>query len=645
MAGKKIKRSKVPKGSGKAKFNLMGLFKSIKWTKRTRLFVLMGIVVVLLLTFSFQGVGADMMTRSCADVKGQCFEEDYPVSTGDSVKFNLKFIDTKTKKEIADPAVSAKITSSNCYAKGAPGHPKGGCIIESKTENFTGTNFVSLYQMEKRTYLDSVLKETVTVYFPGYKSKTNTNAASSQWRSVVYTTKDSAGKTLSITVKSPFTYTSNKSRASVAMSGLSGKTFSTTAAITKTSSSNKKTTSKSSGNTVASKSQGATSAADEKALAACKPRVKALGEKVMKQYMTHFSQLLGTQYAFREDPTVKSIHDVAMGAKKESDQIDDKEFCLSIEAALNQSTKPLMKAYELYLKIDAKGSDADLKRATDDYTAVKWAFAEAAVSVATLGVGSGAIAITKGAQAAKGAAGVARAINTGSKLAKAGQLIKAGATKIIPALGRTAAERAAITAAEKVAAEAAKAAMKQAGTAVTKKVAQKAAAKLAQEAYLREIEKQLGKTAVKAAEKQAASYAAKQAGTATSSALKAVAGKTGGALKSAAGKSTNAVKAGASKAITALGQAAAKNAAKSAASSVAKSAVKESARKAAASGLSAAGKKAFIEKVALPKARDAAVQAATKSLKGVQPNAAMLAEIDKTVAKEIAAAIKALRIK
>jgi len=241
MAGKKTKIGNIPRRNGKAKFNLIGLFKSIKWTKRTRLFALIGIVAVLLLAFSFRGVGADVMTKSCVGVEGQCFEEDYPVLIGDAVKFNLKFIDSKSKKEISSPAVTAKITSSNCYAKDTQDHPKGGCIIESKTENLTGTNFVSLYQIEKRTYKDSALLKTTITYFPGYKSKTLTNTVSSQWRSAVYTTKDSAGKTLSISVKSPFTYTIDKSKAESAIKTINGKTFTNSTSRVTTAVSNLKT--------------------------------------------------------------------------------------------------------------------------------------------------------------------------------------------------------------------------------------------------------------------------------------------------------------------------------------------------------------------------------------------------------------------
>jgi hypothetical protein len=226
MAGKKIKIGNIPRRNGKAQFNLIGPFKSIKWTKRTRLFLLIGIVVILLISFSFRGVSADVMTKSCAGTKGVCNEESYPVSTGKVSNFKLSFIDSKTKKEIANPTITAKISVSNCYAKGVLGHPNGGCLLESNTDNFTGNDrSTTLYQMEKKTYKDGVLSGSTVVYFPGYKSNANKNASYSQWRSAVYSTTDSGGKNLSITVKSPFTYTVSQSRAEAAIETLDGRIF------------------------------------------------------------------------------------------------------------------------------------------------------------------------------------------------------------------------------------------------------------------------------------------------------------------------------------------------------------------------------------------------------------------------------------
>ncbi len=208
------------------------VLKRLKLTSKVTIAIITAIVVILGAASFFlkDKIGADTMSASCSEKKGKCVEEGYPVAVGPTAGFKIVIRDKATKKEYDGPyKTSSVVTAKNCYKKGAPGHPNGGCVVERNSHEFNGPNFMTrLYRLDTKYYNNGKVYKTKSIFFTGYNvSMTDKGGmvVSSMWKNAVYEVKFNNKSIGKVKVSAPFSYATNEAKAINSLNKLNGKTY------------------------------------------------------------------------------------------------------------------------------------------------------------------------------------------------------------------------------------------------------------------------------------------------------------------------------------------------------------------------------------------------------------------------------------
>lgn len=421
-----VKKNKVTVKKGGVK---SGSSKTIKLSRKLIVFSLIAVAAAVLVIFAGQEVGADTMTKACAGTKGKCVEESFPVNTGKTARFNLTFIDSKTKKAIATPTGTIKIAVKNCYAANSPKSPNGGCKPESEKFEMNGVSYLTtLYKMEQRIFSNGVVTSTKTLYFPGYQSKSasGSGVVYSMWKSAVYTVKDSAGKNISVTVKSPFTYTTNQSSAEKAIAKLNGKTFSSSKSATSSGQSTD-IISRSSLQTV-SETDSANKAVDPKLLS-CRESVLSGVNSAINLNVDYVAGSYEYGRLLSNSTLLQEMKATLFALRSEVNTLDLKT-CQEAKIILPDAENTFRAAFRASKKKDFADGSKNLESMINDLETAKFATNVCVYALSwpaggqLLGSAAKLYQAAKAVRAAKGVAEAARVVKTANGLTKAGTAMK-----------------------------------------------------------------------------------------------------------------------------------------------------------------------------------------------------------------------------